>query len=114
MRGLIEKDLRLMFKRKQILLVIVFVEIMLGISGSGNFAVVYFTLLGGIIAAGTLSYDEFDNGLEFLFTLPIDRKTYIRGKYVLCAAFCAAHPGAGGWGEAHRPGEPGGEDPAGA
>lgn len=90
MRGLIEKDLRLMFKRKQILLVIIFVEIMLGISGSGNFAVVYFTLLGGIIAAGTLSYDEFDNGLEFLFTLPIDRKTYIRGKYVLCAAFCAA------------------------
>ncbi|MBQ3796984.1 MAG: ABC-2 transporter permease [Butyrivibrio sp.] len=89
MRGLIEKDLRLLFKRKQIFAVIIFVEIMLGISGSGNFAVVYFTMLAGIIAAGTLSYDEFDNGLEFLFTLPIDRKTYIRGKYVLCAAFCA-------------------------
>ncbi len=89
MRGLIEKDIRLLFKRKQIIIVFILVEIFLGISGSGTFAVIYFTMLAGIFAAGTLSYDEFDNGLGFLFTLPIDRKTYIREKYVLCTACCA-------------------------
>ena len=89
MRGLLEKDIRLLFKRKQIFIVIIIVELFLGMSGSGTFAVLYFTMLAGIIAAGTLSYDEFDNGFGFLFTLPIDRKTYIREKYVLCIAACA-------------------------
>ena len=89
MRGLIEKDLRLLLKRKQTFIVIVIVEILLGISGSGVFAIVYFTMLAGIMAAGTLSYDEFDNGLGFLFTLPIDRKMYIREKYLLSTVFCA-------------------------
>ena len=89
MRGLIEKDLRLLLKRKQTFIVIVIVEILLGISGSGVFAIVYFTMLAGIMAAGTLSYDEFDNGLGFLFTLPIDRKMYIRENYLLSTMFCA-------------------------
>lgn len=89
MRGLLEKDIRLLFKRKQMFIVIIIVELFLGMSGSGTFAVLYFTMLAGIIAAGTLSYDESDNGFGFLFTLPIDRKTYIREKYVLCIAACA-------------------------
>ena len=62
MSGLLEKDMRLLFKRKQIFAIIIVVELFLGMSGSGTFAVVYFTMLAGIIAAGTLSYDEFDNG----------------------------------------------------
>ncbi len=32
----------------------------------------------------TLSYDEMDHGLAFLFTLPIDRKMYVREKYLFC------------------------------
>ena len=82
MRGLIEKDLRLTLQRKQTVIVFVVMALFLVISGSGTFAVTYFTMLAGIVAIGTLSYDEFDNGLEFLMTLPIDRKTYIREKYI--------------------------------
>ena len=82
MRGLIEKDLRLTLQRKQTIVVFVVMALFLAISGSGTFAVTYFTMLAGIVAIGTLSYDEFDNGLEFLMTLPIDRKTYIREKYI--------------------------------
>ncbi len=82
MRGLIEKDLRLTLQRKQTIVVFVVMALFLAISGSGTFAVTYFTMLAGIVATGTLSYDEFDNGLEFLMTLPIDRKTYIREKYI--------------------------------
>ena len=86
MRGLIEKDLRLTIHRKQTVLVFVIVALFLAISGSGTFAVTYFTMLAGIVATGTLSYDEFDNGLEFLMTLPVDRKTYIREKYIFSLA----------------------------
>ena len=31
---------------------------------------------------GALSYDENDNGYPFLFTLPIDRSSYVREKYL--------------------------------
>lgn len=88
MRGLIEKDIRLMLKKKQVIFIIIAVEILLMLRGMGTFGVSYFTMLAGILAAGTLSYDEFDNGFAFLFTLPIDRKIYIKEKYVLCAASC--------------------------
>lgn len=90
MRGLLEKDLRLTIQKKQTIVVFVVVALILGISGSGTFAVVYFTLLAGIMASGTLSYDEFDNGLEFLMTLPIDRKTYVREKFLFSTAASAA------------------------
>ena len=39
-----------------------------------------------VLLIGTLSCDEADNGLPFLFTLPIDRKLYIREKYLFCVA----------------------------
>ncbi len=88
MLGLIEKDLRLTIQRKQTVAIFVVMALVLGISGSGTFAVAYLTILAGIVATGTLSYDEFDNGLEFLMTLPIDRKTYIREKYLFTTAAC--------------------------
>ena len=89
MRGLIEKDLRLTLQRKQTIIVFVVMALFLVISGSGSFAVTYFTMLAGIVATGTLSYDEFDNGLEFLMTLPIDRKTYIREKFIFSVSASA-------------------------
>ena len=88
MRGLIEKDLRLAFQRKQTIVIFVIMALLLGFSGTGLFVVSYLTVLAGIVASSTLNYDEFDNGLEFLLTLPIDRKTYIREKYLLIFASC--------------------------
>ena len=40
-------------------------------------------MLMGITAIGTISYDEFDNGFPFLFSLPVDCKTYVAGKFIL-------------------------------
>lgn len=48
------------------------------------------TMFRAMIAVGTLSYDETDNGLAFLMTLPVDRKTYVREKYLFILICTAA------------------------
>lgn len=48
---------------------------------------VYFSLMYGMMMASmftisTFSYDEFENGAPYLFTMPVSRKGYVREKYV--------------------------------
>lgn len=93
MLGLIEKDLRLTLVRKQTFLVFIVVALVMGMSMDGTFVVGYLTMLAMILAVGTISYDEFDNGFAFLMTLPFARKTYVKEKYLFCflmsvAAWC--------------------------
>ena len=93
MRGLIEKDLRLILCRKQTLLIFVVLALVMSLSMEGSFIIGYITMLVTIVSVGTLSYDEFDNGYAFLMTLPFDRKTYAREKFLFClcmdiAAWC--------------------------
>ncbi len=90
MRGLIEKDLRLVFTRKQTLLIFIFMALIMGFSVDGSFFVGYLTMLSTIIAVGTISYDEYDNGFAFLMTLPFGRKTYVREKYLFSFLMAAA------------------------
>ncbi len=94
MRGLIEKDLRLTAARKQTIGIFFGLALIMGMSMDGSFLVGYLTMFSTILAIGTISYDEFDNGFEFLMTLPFERKTYVREKYLFCfmmevAAWCA-------------------------
>ena len=84
MFGLIEKDLRLTFARKQTLLIFFIMALVMGISMDGSFIVGYLTMLAAVISIGTISYDEYDNGFAFLMTLPFGRKTYVREKYLFC------------------------------
>lgn len=82
MRGLIEKDIRLTLIRKQTIVVFIAMALFMGVSMNGSFVVAYLTMLAMMIAIGTLSYDELDNGYAFLMTLPIDKKTYVKEKYL--------------------------------
>ena len=45
-------------------------------------------MYGCIVVLGTLSYDEFDRGYSFLFTLPVSKRGYVKEKYVLGLLFC--------------------------
>lgn len=83
MRGLLDKDLRLAIRRKNVLVIFLIVTVIMGFSVGGVFTVGYLALLATIIAVSTVSYDEADNGMEFLMTLPFSRKTYVREKYLL-------------------------------
>lgn len=90
MRGLLEKDMRLTLTRKQTLFIFFILALVMGVSMDGTFIIGYLTMLATIVAVGTVSYDEFDNGLAFLMTLPFERKTYVKEKYLFCLIMAAA------------------------
>ena len=85
MAGLLEKDVRLLMQRKQAIVMFLIIAVVLGFSSMGTFIVAYTSFCLIMVAVGTVSYDEFDNGFSFLMTLPITRRTYIAEKYILCA-----------------------------
>ena len=84
MRGLLEKDIRLLMHSKQTFLCFIAIAIVLGVTQKNTFLLGYSTFLIAALLVSTLSYDELDHGFAFLFTLPIDRKMYVREKYLLC------------------------------
>ena len=90
MLGLLEKDLRLTLTRKQTLLIFLVAALVMGMTMDGSFLVGYLTMLATITAVSTISYDEFDNGMAFLMTLPSGRKTYVLEKYLFSLLLAAA------------------------
>lgn len=84
MRGLLEKDYRLLLTNKITFLVFLGLSVYFGISMDGTFALGYFPFVIIMLLVGTISYDEMDHGFQFLMTLPVDAKLYVREKYVLC------------------------------
>lgn len=95
MRGLLEKDFRLIAQRKQTLLMYAAIALMMAMTMDSTYIIGYTVSLCVLLAVGTVSYDEFDNGFLFLMTLPVDRKTYVDEKYLFCilldlAGWCVA------------------------
>jgi ABC-type transport system involved in multi-copper enzyme maturation permease subunit len=84
MKGLLVKDLRLALKRKQQLFILLAVCAMIAFTSDGSFIVAYAAGLTGILGLSTFAYDEHDNGLPFLLSLPVDAKTYVREKFLFC------------------------------
>lgn len=84
MAGLLEKDIRLLLQRKQAIVMFLVIAVVLGFSTGGTFVVAYTSFCLIMVAVGTVSYDEFDNGFSFLMTLPVTRRTYVAEKYILC------------------------------
>ena len=90
MKGLMVKDLRLLFSQKKTWITYILLCLMMGFSMQGAFIVGYTVMLAGVIGISTISYDQADNGMPFLFTLPTDREGYVREKYLLCLLMEAA------------------------
>ena len=84
MKGLLMKDFQLMKNQGKILIAIFVVNAAFGIFADGNssFLTAYFTIFLALFATSTISYDEYDSGYLFLFTLPVSRKGYVTEKYV--------------------------------
>ena len=51
-------------------------------AGNSEMSVGLTTLILSIFSITSITYDEYDNGMPFLFTLPITRREYVRVKYV--------------------------------
>lgn len=82
MRGLIVKDAKLLLQQKKFFALMFIIAIMLNLNGNGTFVISYLMFLCTTVGLSTISYDEFDNGYAFLFTLPVGRRMYAREKYV--------------------------------
>ena len=85
MKGLFLKDLYFTLQQKKMLLIILFMFIIFYISQgaeSGPFVIAYVSLLGGMFVLNTISYDEYENSISYLFTLPIQRSEYVKEKYL--------------------------------
>lgn len=90
MKGLLIKDFCLLMQQKKILALILFLAVMLNYNSDGTFVIGYLTFVCAFLALGSISYDEYDNGYAFLFTLPIGRKSYVRSKYLFAVMVCVA------------------------
>lgn len=85
MKGFMIKDFKLMKNQGRLMLVfcfLVFLFVVTGISDA-SFLVSALPFVISIFAMTTLSYDDLDNGMAFLMTLPITRKEYVKGKYLI-------------------------------
>lgn len=101
MSGLLVKDFRLMLQRKKFFLLLLVITICLLLNSNYNFIFSYLTMIAALMSLSTLSYDEAENCYAFLMTMPVERKHYVREKYLfglICgilawtagAAVCAA------------------------
>lgn len=84
MKGLLVKDFKLMMLQKNFLLLILAVVIgMMIFTDNVIFPLGFLSFLVSLFTLSTISYDDFDNGNAFLFTLPITRNNYVIEKYFL-------------------------------
>lgn len=92
MTGLLIKDWKLFKNQGRYFFTILMIAIAILIMGSerfNTFAISYITFFVAYFALSTLSYDEYDNGMEFLMTLPVSRRTYVSEKYLLTVLLTA-------------------------
>lgn len=93
MKGMLIKDLNILCLQKNFLVLTVLISaIMLVTMENPSFLIAYVTMMLGFMVLSTISYDEFDNGNAFLFTLPITKKGYVLEKYCLALLL-----GSGAW-----------------
>ena len=93
MKGLLIKDFKLMKGQKNFFFLFFFVSIgMPAFSGDASFMLGFLPFVLSLFTLSTISYDEFDNGNAFLFTLPVSRTGYAIEKYVLALLL-----GGGAW-----------------
>lgn len=82
MKGFLIKDFRLLLGQKQFYIAVLGIGILLtGMNGLGM-GVAYITGLLAYFTISTISYDDVENGMAFLMTLPATRRQYVRGKYL--------------------------------
>lgn len=82
MKGLLVKDFKLLKMQKNFFIIIVAIAIgMTVLYEDIAFMIGFLTFVISLFTLSTISYDEFDNGYAFLFTLPVSRTGYTVEKY---------------------------------
>ena len=83
MKSLLVKDYGLMRQRGKVLLFLVLWGIVMNlVMEDGMFVVGWIVMIAVISSISTISYDEYDNCMPFLMSLPVTRRDYALEKYV--------------------------------
>ena len=84
MKTLLVKDYRILMTQTKSLFILAIVGVIMVISSMDiDFLTGYMMMMAMVLSLGTVNYDELDNGMAFILTLPASRKTYAVEKYVL-------------------------------
>ena len=84
MKGLLIKDLRLLLRQKMTIVIIVLLGVFMSLNGGNvGFSLSYMMVVSASLVYATISYDYFEKGMSFLFTLPVSKKSYVLEKYLL-------------------------------
>jgi ABC-2 type transport system permease protein len=82
MKGLFIKDLILLKNQAKFYILFALIcGLMMFVNFNPGYLIGYMTLLAMMFTFTTISYDEFENGFSFIFTLPFSRKDYVKEKY---------------------------------
>lgn len=90
MKGLLVKDICLLLHQKKLLMFMLLMSIVLNFNSDsdGSFVVWYLSFVCSFFVINSITYDEYENGYRFLFTLPVRRNTYVRAKYAYAVLIC--------------------------
>lgn len=81
MKGLLIKDFKLLKNQKSFLAIVAAVCAFVMIKGSESYAMFYGAAMAAMLSVNSIGYDEENNGMGFLFTLPVSRRDYVLEKY---------------------------------
>lgn len=76
-----------MLQKNFLLLILAIVIGMMILSDDMVFPIGFLSFIASLFTVSTISYDDFENGNAFLFTLPITRNNYVIEKYSLGLLF---------------------------
>lgn len=83
MKALLIKDWKLLAGQKQFFGVVSIIALGFLITNENpSFVISYVTIMFTIFTISTLQYDDYENGMSYLLTLPVDRKEYVIEKYL--------------------------------
>ena len=83
MKGLLIKDYCLLRNQRKILPIYLLLAVWFTAMGSDAFVFPFMMMMASVLTISTISYDEIDHSQTYLFTLPVERKTYVQEKFVL-------------------------------
>ena len=84
MKGLLFKDLRYMLTQKSFIILILIIGFSLSLTQEDNelFVIGYLTFMGIVLGMTSITMDDQEHNLTFLFTLPLSRRSYVLEKYL--------------------------------
>lgn len=87
MKGLLIKDLKYILSQKNFFIIaIAMAGVFTWTTDDVTFGATYIILLLSMLTLTTISYDNWNGGMLFILSLPVDRKMYVREKYVFALA----------------------------